>query len=54
MPTLASPGWFEYLSSGSNGNDRAHALIYANNYIWVGCETDPGKVCRINPASPSY
>jgi hypothetical protein len=53
MPTLASPGWFEYLSSGSNGNDRAHALIYANNYIWVGCQTDPGHVCRINPASPS-
>jgi hypothetical protein len=31
----------------------AHGLIYAQGYLWIGCETEPGTLIRMDPANPS-
>jgi hypothetical protein len=49
-PTPVVNGWATTLDSGS---DQPHAMVYAGDSLWIGCESNPGRICRINPLNPA-
>jgi PKD repeat protein len=46
VATLITNDWLQ--TAGS----MPHALIYAAGYLWIGCETEPGSLIRMDPGSP--
>ncbi len=50
MPPVVTNGWVTTLASGS---DFPHSLVFAGGYIWIGSESVPGRLSRIDPANPS-